>query len=61
MAREPPNDHLSGGHRHDHTMNTELHAVTYKNGCALTFSMTARPVSDYKGASALLDSLPIAQ
>ncbi|MBL7238163.1 MAG: IS5 family transposase, partial [Komagataeibacter hansenii] len=42
-------------------MNTRLHAVTDHNGRPLSFFMTAGQVSDYTGASALLDSLPMAQ
>lgn len=42
-------------------MNTKLHAVTDQNGRPLSFFMTAGQVSDYTGAAALLDSLPMAQ
>lgn len=42
-------------------MNTKLHAVTDANGDPFSFFMTAGQVSDYTGASALLDSLPKAQ
>lgn len=42
-------------------MNTKLHAITDQNGRPLSFFMTAGQVSDYTGASALLDSLPMAQ
>ncbi|GBR53486.1 transposase [Neokomagataea thailandica NBRC 106555] len=42
-------------------MNTKLHAVTDQNGRPLSFFMTARQISDYTGAAALLDSLPAAQ
>ncbi|WP_148268543.1 IS5 family transposase [Komagataeibacter medellinensis] len=42
-------------------MNTKLHAVTDQNGRPLGFFMTAGQISDYTGASALLDSLPMAQ
>ncbi|MFC0570059.1 IS5 family transposase, partial [Gluconobacter japonicus] len=42
-------------------MNTKLHAITDQNGRPLSFFMTAGQVSDYTGASALLDSLPAAQ
>ncbi len=42
-------------------MNTRLHAVTDQNGRPLNFFMTAGQISDYTGASALLDSLPMAQ
>ncbi|BAK83607.1 transposase [Komagataeibacter medellinensis NBRC 3288] len=42
-------------------MNTKLHAVTDQNGRPLSFFMTAGQISDYTGASALLDSLPMAQ
>ena len=42
-------------------MNTKLHAVTDQHGRPLSFFMTAGQVSDYTGASALLDSLPMAQ
>jgi len=42
-------------------MNTKLHAVTDANGRPISFFMTAGQVSDYKGATALLDSLPKAQ
>ncbi len=42
-------------------MNTRLHEVTDQNGRPLSFFMTAGEISDYTGASALLDSLPAAQ
>src|SRR3546814_11206974 len=42
-------------------MNTKLHAVSDANGRPISFFLTARPVSDYTGAAALLDSLPNAQ
>ncbi len=42
-------------------MNTRLHALTDQNGRPLSFFMTAGQISDYTGASALLDSLPAAQ
>ncbi|MBF0863002.1 IS5 family transposase [Gluconobacter kanchanaburiensis] len=42
-------------------MNTKLHAVTDQNGQPLSFFMTAGQISDYTGAAALLDSLPMAQ
>lgn len=42
-------------------MNTKLHAVTDRNGRPLDFFMTAGQISDYTGASALLDSLPPAE
>lgn len=42
-------------------MNTKLHAITDQNGRPLSFFMTTGQVSDYTGASALLDSLPMAQ
>ncbi|MFT8808655.1 IS5 family transposase [Gluconobacter sp.] len=42
-------------------MNTKLHAITDQNGRPLSFFVTAGQVSDYTGASALLDSLPVAQ
>ncbi|KXV35589.1 transposase [Gluconobacter thailandicus] len=42
-------------------MNTKLHAITDQNGRPLSFFMTAGQVSDYTGAAALLDSLPMAQ
>ena len=42
-------------------MNTKLHAITDQNGRPLNFFMTAGQVSDYTGAAALLDSLPMAQ
>ncbi|AQS90573.1 transposase [Gluconobacter albidus] len=42
-------------------MNTRLHAVADQNGRPLSFFMTAGQISDYTGASALLDSLPMAQ
>ena len=39
-------------------MNTKLHAVTDARGRPISFFMTAGQVSDYTGASALLDGLP---
>ena len=42
-------------------MNTKLHAVSDADGRPLSFFMTARQVSDYTGAAALLDDLPKAQ
>ena len=42
-------------------MNTRLHAVTDQNGRPLSFFMTAGQISDYTGAFAVLDSLPMAQ
>lgn len=42
-------------------MNTKLHAVTDRNGRPLSFFMTAGQISDYTGATALLDSLPKAE
>ncbi|MEJ5141588.1 IS5 family transposase [Gluconobacter albidus] len=42
-------------------MNTKLHAITDQNGRPLNFFITAGQVSDYTGAAALLDSLPMAQ
>ncbi|MBF0852429.1 IS5 family transposase [Gluconobacter sp. R75690] len=42
-------------------MNTKLHAITDQNGRPLSFFMTAGQISDYTGATALLDSLPAAQ
>ncbi len=42
-------------------MNTKLHAVTDANGRPISFFMTAGQVSDYTGATALLDDLPKAQ
>ncbi|BAK84277.1 transposase [Komagataeibacter medellinensis NBRC 3288] len=42
-------------------MNTKLYAVTDQNGRPLSFFMTAGQISDYTGASALLDNLPMAQ
>ncbi|GEM16303.1 hypothetical protein NBRC3293_0800 [Gluconobacter oxydans NBRC 3293] len=42
-------------------MNTKLHAITDQNGRPLSFFMTAGQISDYTGATALLDSLPVAQ
>ena len=42
-------------------MNTKLHAITDQNGRPLCFFMTAGQISDYIGASALLDNLPMAQ
>lgn len=40
-------------------MNTKLHAVTDANGRHLSFFMTAGQISDYIGAAALCDELPI--
>ncbi len=42
-------------------MNTKLHAVTDANGRPIRFFMSAGQVSDYTGATALLDGLPKAQ
>ncbi|MBS1024476.1 IS5 family transposase [Gluconobacter cerinus] len=42
-------------------MKTKFHAVTDQNGRPLSFFMTAGQISDYTGAAALLDSLPMAQ
>ncbi len=42
-------------------MNTKLHAVADANGRPLRFFMTTGQVSDYTGATALLDDLPKAQ
>ena len=42
-------------------MNTKLHGITDQNGRPLSFFMTAGQTSDYTGAAALPDSLPIAQ
>jgi len=42
-------------------MNTKLHAVTDANGRPISFFMAAGQVSDYIGATALLDELPKAQ
>ncbi|MBS1051185.1 IS5 family transposase [Gluconobacter japonicus] len=42
-------------------MNTKLHAVTDQNGRPLSFFMTAGQISNYTGAAALLESLPMAQ
>jgi len=42
-------------------MNTKRHAVTDQNGQPLNFFMTAGQVSDYAGASALRNILPMAQ
>ena len=42
-------------------MNTKLHAVTDAKGRPISLFMTAGQISDYTGASALLDSLPRAQ
>lgn len=39
-------------------MNTKLHAVTDANGRPISLFMTAGQISDYIGATALLDSLP---
>ena len=39
-------------------MNTKLHAVTDAKGRPIQFFMSAGPVSDYKGAAALLAHLP---
>ena len=39
-------------------MTTKLHAVTDAKGRPIRFFMSAGQVSDYKGAAALLDSLP---
>ena len=41
--------------------NTKLHAVTDSNGRPLSFFMIADQVSNYTGATALLDSLPKTQ
>ena len=40
-------------------MNTKLHAVTDADGRPIHFFMTAGQVSDYTGAAALPDSLPL--
>lgn len=42
-------------------MSAKLHAVTDASGRRISFFMTAGQVSDYTGASALLDSLPKGQ
>ena len=42
-------------------MNIKRHAVSDASGRPLNFFMTARQVSDYTGAAALLDELPKAQ
>jgi len=42
-------------------MNTNLHAVTGRNGRPLSFFLTAGPISEYTGAAALLDSLSAAK
>ncbi|WP_336985144.1 IS5 family transposase [Asaia sp. HN128] len=42
-------------------MNTKLHAVTDQNGRPPSFFMKAGQISDYTGAAALLDSLPMAK
>lgn len=42
-------------------MNTKLHAVADANGRPTSLFTTASQVSDYTGATALLDSLPNAQ
>jgi len=42
-------------------MNTQLHAITNQNRRPLSFFMIAGQISDYTGAAALLDSLPMAQ
>ena len=42
-------------------VNTKLHAVTDAEGCPIRFYMTARQVSDYTEAAALLSSLPKAE
>lgn len=39
-------------------MNTTLHAVADAKGRPIGFFMSARQVSDYTGAAALLGSLP---
>ena len=41
-------------------MNTKSHAVTDTIGRPIRFFMTAGQVSDYTGARALVESLPIA-
>lgn len=52
--------HLIGRTKGD--MNTKQQTVTDQNGRPLSFFMTAGQISDYTtGASALLDSLPMAQ
>jgi len=42
-------------------MNTKLHAVTDAEGRPLSFFLAAGQISDYTGAAALLDDLPMAQ
>lgn len=42
-------------------MNTKLHTVSDANGRPISLFMTAGQVSDYSGAAALLDSLPLVQ
>jgi transposase len=42
-------------------MHTKLHAITDANGRPLSFFITAGQVSDYTGATALLDDLPKAK
>jgi hypothetical protein len=42
-------------------INTKLHAAIDANGRPLSFFITARQVSDYTGAAALLDDLPKAK
>ncbi len=42
-------------------MNTKLHAVTDTSGRTIRFFITAGQVSDYIGATALLNSLPDAE
>lgn len=42
-------------------INTRLNAVTDQNERQLSFFMTVGQISDYTGASVLLDSLPMAQ
>lgn len=42
-------------------MNAKLHAVTDASGRPISLVMTARQVSDYSGAAAMLDSLPKVQ
>lgn len=46
---------------HEGGTNTKLHAVTDANGRPISLFVTAGLVSDYTGASALLDGLPRAQ
>jgi transposase len=41
-------------------MNTKLHAVTDSLGRPIRFFISAGQVSDYKGAKALVNSLPLA-